>query len=63
MCIRDSINGFSDRLSGIVEINGKQYFNSCKDGKNWETENTADNLTLEEVPAGSVSYTHLLYIR
>lgn len=46
------INGFSDRLSGIVEINGKQYFNICKDGKNWETENTADNLTLEEVPAG-----------
>ena len=27
------INGFSDRLSGIVEINGKQYFNICKDGK------------------------------
>lgn len=46
------INGFSDRLSGIVEINGKQYFNICKDGKNWEAENTADNLTLEEVPAG-----------
>ena len=46
------INGFSDRLSGIVEINGKQYFNICKDGKNWETENTADNPTLEEVPAG-----------
>ena len=46
------INGFSDRLSGIVEINGKQYFNICKDGKNWEAENTADNLILEEVPAG-----------
>ena len=45
------INGFSDRLSGIVEINGKQYFNICKDGKNWEAENTADNLILEEVPA------------
>ena len=46
------INGFSDRLSGIVEINGKQYFKICKDGKNWEAENTADNLILEEVPAG-----------
>ncbi len=46
------INGFSDRLSGIVEINGKQYFNICKDGKNWEAKNTADNLTLEEVPVG-----------
>ena len=46
------INGFSDRLSGIVEINGKQYFNICKDVNNFEAENTADNLILEEVPAG-----------
>lgn len=47
------INGFSDRLSSIVEINGKQYFNICKDGKNWEAaENTAGDLILEEVPAG-----------
>ena len=41
------INGFSDRLSGIVEINGKQYFNICKDGKNWEgtVKGTFSNLT------------------
>ena len=25
---------------------------NSRDGKNWEAENTADNLTLEEVPAG-----------
>ena len=49
------INGFSDRLSGIVEINGKQYFNICKDGKNWEAENTADNLILERSP-GRIPY-------
>lgn len=47
------INGFSDRLSGIVEINGKQYFNiSDKAGKNWEAARnaTTGNLLLEEVP-------------
>lgn len=47
------INGFSDRLSGIVEIGGKQYFNICKDGKNWEAaENAKGEVILEEVPAG-----------
>lgn len=42
------INGFSDRLSGIVEINGKQYFNICKDGKNWETETRLTTLPLRK---------------
>ncbi|MDE6348172.1 MAG: hypothetical protein K2L60_05880 [Bacteroides sp.] len=47
------INGFSDRLSGIVEIEGKTYFNISKDGKNWEAaRNAAGDLLLEEVPAG-----------
>lgn len=47
------INGFSNHLSGIVEINGKQYFNiTDEDGKNWESaENQAGELSLEEVPA------------
>lgn len=46
------INGFTDRLSGIVEIGGKRYFNICKDGKNWEeATDEAGNLLLEEVPA------------
>lgn len=44
------INGFSDRISGIVEIDGKQYFNISKDGKNWE--DAGGSLILEEVPAG-----------
>lgn len=47
------INGFSDRLSGIVEIDGQQYFNITKDGQNWESATDAEgNLVLEEVPAG-----------
>lgn len=47
------INGFSDRLSGIVEIDGKQYFNiTGEDGKSWEAvEYNAGKPTLEEVPA------------
>lgn len=47
------INGFSNRLSGIVEIGGKQYFNiTDEDGKNWETvESQAGEFILEEVPA------------
>lgn len=47
------INGFSDRLSGIVELEGKHYFNICKDGANWEAAtNEAGELILHEVPAG-----------
>ena len=45
------ISGFSDRLSGIVEIGGKQYFNIC-DGKNWEPAQKEDNIILDEVPDG-----------
>ncbi|MEL5892329.1 DUF6242 domain-containing protein [Bacteroides sp. GD17] len=45
------ISGFSDRLSGIVEIGGKQYFNIC-DGKNWEPAQKEDNIILDEVPNG-----------
>ena len=45
------ISGFSDRLSGIVEIGGKQYFDIC-DGKNWEPAQKEDNIILDEVPDG-----------
>lgn len=47
------INGFTDRLSGIVEIDGKQYFNISKDGQNWEAARDGDgNILLDEVPQG-----------
>lgn len=47
------INGFSDQLSGIVEIDGKQYFNISKDGQNWEaSRDEAGNVILDEVPEG-----------
>lgn len=47
------INGFSDRLSGIVEIDGKQYFNITKDGQNWEaSRNEAGEIILDEIPEG-----------
>lgn len=46
------INGFTDRLSGIVEMGGKRYFNISKDGKHWEEATDEDgNVLLEEVPA------------
>lgn len=46
------INGFTDRLAGIVEMNGKRYFNISPDGKNWEAAtDEAGNILLEEVPA------------
>ncbi|AVM57711.1 hypothetical protein C3V43_08035 [Bacteroides heparinolyticus] len=46
------IGGFSDRLSGILEIDGKKYFNISKDGKNWEVAAAGTASTLEEVPLG-----------
>lgn len=47
------IGGFSDRLAGIVEIDGKPYFNITKDGQNWEAATDAEGrIALEEVPAG-----------
>ncbi len=55
------IGGFSDRLSGIVEADGKNYFNITKDGKNWAVAIDATGAGLREVPAGfpveSISYT------
>ncbi len=42
------ISGFTDRLTGIVEVDGKAYFNVTKDGLVWE----GDNASLEAVPDG-----------
>lgn len=40
-------------LTGIVEINGTDYFNISRDGVNWEETKTSNdgNITLAEVPA------------
>ena len=42
------INGFSDRIGGIIETEGKRYFTVSTDARQWQTTN-AD--ALEEVPA------------
>jgi hypothetical protein len=44
------ISGFSNRLPGIVEIDGKLYFNTC-DGQNWNPAKEGDNILLNAVPA------------
>lgn len=44
--VRLLIGGFSDRLCGVVEIEGRKYFNVSLDGVRWEA------AAYEEVPAG-----------
>lgn len=47
------IGGFSERLSGILELDGKNYFNISKDGRKWESATDGKgNVILEEVPVG-----------
>lgn len=46
------VGGFSDRLSGILETDGKKYFDISKDGKRWEGAASGTGSTPEEVPAG-----------
>lgn len=42
------INGFSDRIGGIIEAEGKRYFTVSTDARQWQT---TDADALEEVPA------------